>query len=755
MSTEKKRKKGGARKDSHRIGRTGKGRVRPQEEDGLPPPPPRSVVPRPVAADAPLDDHTLYFNHELGSLDFNWRVLYQATDPRIPLLERVRFLAIASDNLDEFYQKRIGGLKRQKAAGVLRLSYDGRTPDEQLALVTQAALKMHGEITRSWETSLKPLLRESGAVLVSDYDDLSDAQQRRLNEHFFEHLYPILTPLAVDPGHPFPFVSNLSLSLAVGMKQRDRDALYFARVKVPTPHGRWLRVPESEHPQHYIAVEQVIARNVAALFSGMEVLSVNPFRVTRNADVARYEEEAEDLISMISGELRERRFAPVVRLEVPRGTPRHILELLLREMELSPEDVVRVDGMLSVADCMELAGLDLPAHRYPHWVPRIPPRLVFEGETDDDNDIFSIIRSGDILVHHPYESFNASVQRLLNEAAVDPRVIAIKQTLYRTSTNSPVIRALQRAAERGKQVAVLVEVKARFDEANNIEWAQLLENAGVHVTYGLVGLKTHAKVLLVIREENGKPQSYCHIGTGNYHAGTAQIYSDLGLFTADATIARDVIQLFHSLTGHAPDQSYDKLLVAPPNMRRILYDLIQREISNRLAGGQGHIIAKMNALDDPGIIQELYRASRAGVQIDLLVRGHSRLRPGLAGFSDNIRIISIVGRFLEHDRVYWFANGDEPEVFLGSPDWRRRNLSERVEVLLPVLDPVLRDRLRQMLEVQLTDNRLAFDLGPDGDYLQRRPGPGETERNCHEILMAAAAEGSTNPRAWEMAEQPV
>jgi polyphosphate kinase len=710
----------------------------------------RAVVPRPVPKKAPLDHPSLYFNHELGWLDFNWRVLWQARDVRLPPLERVRFLSIACSNLDEFYQKRVGGLKRQKAAGVVQLSWDGRTPDEQLTLVTRAALQMQDEITRIWQKELRPLLRKRVGVVISDYDDLTQDQRAAMDRHFFEHIYPVLTPLAVDPGHPFPFISDLSLSLAVGMRQPEREALYFARIKVPTIQGRWLRVPSTDNELHFVAVEQVIAQNVGALFSGMQIVSVNPFRVTRNADLARYEEEAEDLVSMISDELRQRRSAPVVRLEIGRKTPRRIVNLLLREMELDPEDVVKVDGPISLADCMAFAKLDIPAHGLEPWVPQVPGRLAYEGETDEDQDIFSVIRKGDVLVHHPYESFNASVQRLLDEAADDPAVLAMKQTLYRTAPNSPVVRALLRAAEKGKQVAVLVEVKARFDEANNIEWAQLLEHAGVHVTYGLVGLKTHAKVLLVIRHEAGRPQTYCHVGTGNYHAGTAQMYSDLGLLTADPAIGREVIQLFHSLTGHAPAQTYQKLLVAPRNMRRTFYDLIRREVANQEAHGSGRIIAKMNALDDPGIIQELYRASQAGVRIDLLVRGHSRLRPGLPGYSENIRIVSVIGRFLEHDRIYWFANGGEPEVYIGSPDWRQRNLSERVEVVVPVLNPLLRARLYNILDTQLSDNRLAFDLSPDGVYTQRSASANDEERNSQEIFMRQARDAVAAARGWEV-----
>ncbi|MEX2570012.1 MAG: polyphosphate kinase 1 [Gemmatimonadota bacterium] len=713
---------------------------------GMPPPEiPRAVKPRPVPKGARLDHPALYFNHELGWLDFNWRVLHQARDGRFPALERVRFLAITSSNLDEFYQKRVGGLKRQKAAGVMRLSYDGRTPDEQLRLVTRAAHEIQAAISETWNAELRPVLREGG-VVISEYDELAAEQRASLDRHFFEHIFPVLTPLAVDPGHPFPFISNLSLSLAVGLRHPERESLYFARIKVPTVQGRWLRVTPSATEHHYVPVEQVIARNASALFRGMEVLGVHPFRVTRNADVDRYEEEAEDLVAMISEELRERRSAPVVGLEIDSRMPPYERQLLLRELGLEPADVVEVEGLLDLADLEEIANLNIPGMRYEPWSPVTPPRLAHEGETEEDQDIFSILRRGDLLVHHPYESFNASVQQLLDEAAADPHVLAIKQTLYRTSANSPIVRSLLRAAELGKQVAVLVEVKARFDEANNIEWAQILENAGVHVTYGLVGLKTHAKVLLIVRHEGGRPRTYCHIGTGNYHAETAHVYTDLGLLTADQVIGGDAIQLFHSLTGHAPDQRYERLVVAPRDMREAFYRLIEREVANQREGGKGRIVAKMNALDDAGIIQRLYAASQAGVQIDLIVRGHTRLRPGLAGYSENIRIISIIGRFLEHDRIYWFANGGDAEVFIGSADWRQRNLDERVEVVTPVQDAALRDRLTAILEMALADNRLAFDLDAEGRYVQRRPEPGEPERAFHSRLMRDALERTGSPQ---------
>jgi len=713
---------------------------------------PRAVSPRDVPNGAELDHPSLYFNRELGLLDFNWRVLHQATDPRVPLLERVRFLAITSSNLDEFFQKRVGGLRRQIAAGVQTLSLDGRTPGEQLQLIADAGLVMYAAMSAIWERELVPLLRSEAGVVVSRYAELDERQRAGLDLFFREQFYPVLTPLAVDPGHPFPFISNLSLSLAVLLRHRARSTMHFARIKVPTSTGRWIPVPHSEHRFHFVPVEDVIQANAATLFRGMEVVSVDAFRVTRNADVARDDDEAEDLLSMISEELRERRFAPAVRLEVDRHMPLEVRGLLVRELEVQPEEVYESDGLMDLADCAQLADLDLPALRYEAWEPVVPEPFRHEGETEEEKNIFAVIRRGDVLVHHPYESFTSSVLRLLDESADDSHVVAIKQTLYRTGVDSPVVRALLHAAERGKQVAVLIEVTARFDEQNNIQLAEILEDAGVHVTYGLVGLKTHSKVLLVVRDEGGRPRTYCHVGTGNYHARTSRLYSDLGVLTCNPEIGNDLVNLFHFLTGYAPDQQYDRLVVAPRDMRRTFVERIEREIHFQRARGSGRIIAKMNALDDAGIIQELYRASQAGVRIDLIVRGHTRLRPGLPGYSDNISMVSIVGRFLEHDRVFFFNNDGDPEIFIGSADWRERNLNERVEVLVPVLDPALRDRIVQILHFSLNDNRLAWELRPDGEYVQRRPAPGEPEVNCHDILMRDALDRGRRPgtRPWEL-----
>ncbi len=703
---------------------------------------PSAVAPRPVPEQYTLDDPSLYFNQELSWLDFNWRVLWLAMDDRTPLLERVRFAAITASNLDEFYQKRVGGLKRQKAAGVRKLTPDGRTPEEQLDLIRAAAQLMHRTMTETWEEQLKPALAAEGNVVISNYDDLNIEQRYMLREYFQTHFYPILTPLTVDPGHPFPFISNLSLSLAVLLRHPQWKTTHFARLKVPMNHGRWLRLPGTagDDRLYYLPVEQLIMHNASELFQGMDLLSVHPFRITRNADVRRDEEEAEDLLAAISAELRERRFAGVVRMEVDKDMPEYVRNLLMREMELTPSQVVEVPGLLDLTGCFQIANLELPKLRYKPWEPVLPTRLAQEGQTKDTQTIFAIIRQGDLLVHHPYESFAASTQRFIEEAAADPGVVAIKQTLYRTSDESPIVAALMRAAERGKQVAVLVEVKARFDEANNIEWAQRLENVGVHVTYGVVGLKTHSKATLVVRQEPGGLRIYCHVGTGNYHPKTAKLYTDLGLFTCSPDLGYDIVNLFHSLTGYAPDQRYRRAIVAPRAMRDTFVRLIQQEIDYQRRHGNGRIIAKMNALDDVPIIQELYRASQAGVQIDLIIRGHCRLRPGLPGISENIRVVSILGRFLEHDRIFYFHSNGAPYTFIGSADWRGRNLDERVELIVPVEEPGLQQQLIGMLNEALADNRLAWDLHADGRYVLRWPGRAELIRNFHQTMMDQAVE---------------
>ena len=696
---------------------------------------PLAVVAQPVPKHASLDDPSLYFNRELSWLDFNWRVYYQALDPRTPLLERVTFVAITANNLDEFYRKRVGGLKRQLGAGVRALSPDGRTPREQLDLSAAAALEMQHRMDRLWNETLRPELA-AGGLVVRTVESLNDDERARVDAVFREAIFPILTPLALDPGHPFPFISNASLSLAFVLRHPSRGTEHFARLKVPTGRGRW--VPVDDAQTQIVALEDVIRHNAAELFRGMEVEGAHAFRVTRNASLERAEDEADDLLEMIAEELRERRFADVVRLEVEADMPDRVRHLLAREMGLDEiEDVVDVEGLLDLSGLFSLPRVDLPHLRFLPYAPVVPVRLRHR-ELEEEPDIFAAIRQGDILVHHPYESFSTSTQRFIEDAADDPHVLAIKQTLYRTSDDSPVVRALIRAAERGKQVAALVELKARFDEENNISWARRLEEAGAHVAYGLVGLKTHAKVTLVVREEKGHLRCYAHLGTGNYNPSTARFYTDFGLLTCREDIGSDLVHLFHSLTGYAPEQEYETLAVAPRDLRSRFVELIRREIRHQRQSGTGRIVAKMNALDDLGIIRELYRASQEGVQIDLVVRGHCRLRPGLPGISEHIRVSSIIGRFLEHSRIFYFHNDGEGETFIGSADWMRRNLDDRVEVLVPVRDAKAEKRLLRTLRFALDDNVQAWDLHPDGRYHLRHPVGDEEVQAFHETLMQRA-----------------
>jgi len=697
-----------------------------------------SVQPQEIPEDAPLDHPSLYLNRELGWLDFNWRVLHQAMDARNPLLERVRFIAIAASNLDEFIQKRVGGLKRQEAAGVDDLSPDGRTPGRQIELVQQQTHKMLKDISNVWNQQLCPALLKEASIKISLYQDLDSEQKNKLDEYFINHIYPTLTPLAVDPGHPFPFISNLSLSLAVKLTRPKHDDYNFARVKIPANQPRWIPIESDLYTSHVVPIEEVIRQNIQRLFPGTNVLRTCLFRITRNADVRRNEEEAEDLLALISEELRERRFADVVRMEIEEDADQEIVNLLKNELHLEDSELIYIEGILDLTACFTIADTNIPNLRYEKWHPVIPKSLYHEGAAEEKPSIFNIIRKGDLLVHHPYESFSSSVRRLIEEAADDPKVVAIKQTLYRTSDDSPIVKALIRAAEKGKQVAVLVEVKARFDEASNIEWGKKLENAGVHVAYGLVGLKTHAKVALIIRQEDNQHATYCHLGTGNYHIQTAEIYTDLGLLTNDEDLGYDVINLFHFLTGYAPDQKFRTLVVAPHNMRQTLDELIDREIKLAKQGEEGRIIAKMNALDDVEVIQKLYTASRAGVKIDLIVRGHSRLRPQLKGYSENIHIISIIGRFLEHDRIYYFGNEGDPKIYIGSADWRYRNLNERVEAIVPITVPALKKRIMAILKKALSDNYLAWDMHSDGSYSLRSPTEGEKVYNFQDIMMKNA-----------------
>ena len=686
----------------------------------------RAYVPDVDLATLSLDELSsseMVYNRELAWLDFNWRVLYQALDRRHPLLERLKYLAITASNLDEFFRKRVGGLKRQKAAGMANLNLKGWSPDTQLELVAKAVRPMVDRQGDCLLNDVLPALAEHGLRIYS-YDELSDVEKASLEHYYRREIYPVLTPLAVDAGHPFPFLSNLSLSLGVFLTDPVSDEMVFARVKIPPSRPRWVPLDD---PLHFVPLEEIILHNLGTLFPGMRIVAAYPFRVTRNADVARSEDEADDLVDMIAEELREQKFAPVVRLEVAENMPRSMANFLQRELELENNDVYYVRGPLRQADFMGLADINLPQLKFRPWTPLTPPRLSGLDTRDRPGEIFSIMRQGDHMVHHPYVSFGASTQQFIEAASRDPQVLAIKQTLYRTSADSPVVEALINAAERGKQVAVLIEVKARFDEAQNIEWARKLENAGCHVAYGLVGLKTHTKTSLVIRQEEEGLMAYYHIGTGNYNPKTATLYTDLGIFGCRPDVGADLMDLFNYLTGYSRQVDYQKLLVAPVNMRQRFLDLIDVEIANALAGRPARIVCKMNGLEDSRLVRKLYEASQAGVRISLIVRGVCRLRPGLPGISENITVLSIIGRFLEHSRIYYFENGGFPHYYIGSADWMRRNLSDRVEAVVPVEDPRLKEQLDVIINAELNDYRQAWEMLPDGRYRLRFPGPDTDE----------------------------
>jgi polyphosphate kinase len=675
-------------------------------------------------------------NRELSWLEFNRRVLHEAEDPANPLLERLKFVAIFDSNLDEFFMKRVGGLKQQLASNVREIGPEGGpTPRQQLAEINAAVRPQVARQRRLLAGEILPALRQHGLEICT-WDELRAGERRHVCEEFQRRIFPVLTPLAVDPAHPFPFISNVSLSLAVGVKAPGDKEPRFARVKAPHILPRWIPAPKG---LRYVPLEEVIAHNLDQLFPGMEVVASFPFRVTRNADVQRNEETAEDLLEVIQEELRERRFATIVRLEVAKGMPRWMVELLTEELGITEQEVFEVDGLLALRDLMSLAGAaPLPSLKYRPWTPVTHPRFYFE--PDEVTEFFGAIAGGDILVHHPYDSFATSVQRFIELAADDPAVLAIKQTLYRTSAGSPNMRALIRAAEARKQIAVTVEIKARFDEAANIEWAEALEKVGAHVCYGLVGLKTHAKIALVVREERDALRCYVHVATGNYNPETAKLYTDLGFFTCDEAIAQDVAQLFNMLTGFVHQPRFQKLLVAPVTMRARFLEMIAREVEHQRAGRGGRIIAKMNALDDRQIIDALYEASAAGVEIDLIVRGICRLRPGLPGRSDSIRVISVVGRLLEHARIFHFGNAGAPEYYIGSADWMSRNLDARVEAAVPIENPRLQEELQAILDLQLADNVKAWDMLADGSYVQRQPAPGEEPRSSQDLLMQRALE---------------
>jgi polyphosphate kinase len=705
----------------------------------------------------PVDGTYRFFSRELSWLEFNERVLSEAIDQRTPLLERLKFLAIFSSNLDEFFMVRVAALWRKLDAGVEVLSPDGRTPRQQLEVIRDRLAPMVQKMHRYFLQDLKPQLAESNIQLL-DYSELDSEQRSYLDIYFETQIFPVLTPLAVDPGHPFPRISNLSLNLAVLVQDPDNQTELFARIKVPEMLPRFVELPaaiclgEQGAPVIWAGVplEQVISHSLDALFPGLKVQECHPFRVTRDGDLELEEDEADDLMVAIEQELRrQRKGGDAVRLEVPCSISDTVLQMLLRELELEPGDVYYLDGPLGLRDCFALVGLPLPQAKDPHWSPvtplpfqRIQP--IATTGSDENEDIFALIRRQDLLVHHPYQSFSATVQRFITHAAHDADVLAIKITLYRTSGDSPIVKSLIAAAENGKQVVALVELKARFDEANNINWARQLEQAGVHVVYGLVGLKTHTKITMVVRREAGTIRRYVHIGTGNYNPKTARLYTDVGLLSCREELGADLTDLFNYLTGHSRQQTYRKLLVAPVNLRSRMIALIRREIDHVRSGRDGRIVAKMNALVDPEIILALYEASQAGVSIDLIIRGMCCLRPGVLGLSDRIRVISIIGRFLEHSRLFYFYNGGQVDIYIGSADWMPRNLNRRVEAIVPIEDPRLSEDLQEILAVMLADNRQAWDLQSDGHYIQRRPATNEMERSSQRTLMDLALQSATH-----------
>jgi len=676
--------------------------------------------------DFDLKDPSYYINRELSMLDFQRRVFDEARDENNPLLERVKFLAIVGSNLDEFFMVRVGGLKMQVDAGVVDFSIDGQTPAEQLATVRKEAAKIMAAASKYWAADLKPKLDEKG-IHVLRYAELSDKQRDNVLNYFEEVVFPVLTPLAFDPGHPFPYISNLSLNLAVLIRD-NKGQEHFARVKVPALLPRYVPIKRSSggvrkdgtvpHHHYFVLLEELIVNNIHTLFPGMEIIEVYPFRVTRNADFVIQELEADDLLETMEESVKERRFGSVVRLCITADMPKRIQNILALNLEVDPNDIYNLNTPLGISSLFELYGIERYDLKFVTHVPPVVPELALVESPDaTDESIFAAIRRENILIHLPYDSFTPAVE-FLRAAARDPNVLAIKQTLYRAGRNSPIVQALLEARrDYGKQVAVLVELKARFDEESNIGWAKVLESEGVHVVYGLVGLKTHSKICMVIRREGEGIRRYIHLGTGNYNAVTAHLYEDMGMFTADKQIGADASDLFNYLTGYSSKKEYRKLWIAPVTLRKRMVAGIKREIKHALAGRSARLIFKMNSLADKPIIKLLYEASQAGVQIDLFVRGICCLRAGLPGISENIRVISVVGRYLEHSRIYYFQNDGEPEIYMGSADLMPRNLNRRVEVVFPVEKPEHIQFIRdEILETYLRDNTKARQMQPDGTY---------------------------------------
>ena len=695
--------------------------------DSAPEAPPAATSP---AVDNPLPEDR-YLNRELSWLDFNARVLALAADTSLPLLERAKFLAIFASNLDEFYMVRVAGLKRRDEMGLSVRSADGLSPREQLRRISERTQQIASRHAHVFLDSVRPALADEGIVIVT-WAELDDDEHSRLSTYFHEQVFPVLTPLAVDPAHPFPFVSGLSLNLAITVKQPENGGQHFARIKVPDNVDRFVELGAREGVAgvvRFLPLEELIAAFLPVLFPGLEIVEHHAFRITRNADFEVEEDRDEDLLQAMERELARRRFGSPVRLEVADDMTENMLELLLRELDVNPGDVVEVPGLLDLSSLWQIYGVDRPALKDPPFVPATPPAF---GERETPKSIFATLRDGDVLVHHPYDSFSTTVQRFIEQAAADPNVLAIKQTLYRTSGDSPIANALIDAAEAGKQVVALVEIKARFDEQANIKWAKALEDVGVHVVYGLIGLKTHCKTALVVRREGSMIRRYCHIGTGNYNPKTARLYEDVGLLTAAPDIGADLTDLFNSLTGYSRKESYRNLLVAPYGVRRGIIERIEREIAASRDGAEGLIRLKANALVDEQVIDALYRASQSGVRVEVVVRGICALRPGAPGYSENIVVRSILGRFLEHSRIIHFRAIDE--FWIGSADMMHRNLDRRVEVMAQVKDPRLTAQLNDVFESAMDPATRCWELGVDGHWTAS-PQEGQTVRDHQVSLM--------------------
>ncbi|PPK92063.1 polyphosphate kinase [Kineococcus xinjiangensis] len=706
-----------------------------------------AVGPRPAVArdeDVPELPADRFADRELSWLAFNERVLEMAEDPQMHLLERARFLAIFANNLDEFFMVRVAGLKRRMATGLAVTAASGLEPREVLEAISRRAHELTTRHAAVFTDAVRPALAGAGITIVR-WDELAPEEQVRLHGFFRDRVFPVLTPLAVDPAHPFPYISGLSLNLAVVVRNPTTDKEHFARVKVPPLLPRFVEVEptaeevEADGPRRarFVALEDVIAVHLDQLFPGMEIVQQHTFRVTRNEDLEVEEDDAENLLQALEKELLRRRFGPPVRLEVASDIDPRIRELLVRELGVSEAEVYELPEPLDLRGLFGIADIDRPELKYPKYVARTHRDLTDGAETAKPRDVFAAIRTHDVLLHHPYDSFSTSVQAFLAQAAADPKVLAIKQTLYRTSGDSPIVDALIDAAEAGKQVLALVEIKARFDEQANITWARKLEQAGVHVVYGLVGLKTHAKLSLVVRQEAGGLRRYCHVGTGNYNPKTARLYEDMGLLTADPKVGEDLTRLFNQLSGYAPKTTYKRLLVAPRSLRTGLIDRVEREIDNHLQGRPARVRIKVNSIVDEALIDSLYRASQAGVDVDVVVRGICALRPGVPGLSERIRVRSVLGRFLEHSRIFWFANGGDPVAMIGSADMMHRNLDRRVEAVVRLGDARHVREIEAFLDLCMDPGTASWHLGPDGEWARHAlDAEGEPLRDLQEHIIA-------------------